>query len=147
MGVLSPVEDWLSFVVSSRPAQTTLAAKVLAGEDKAAGIYLMMVLGEISMAICILTLASRPGIYAATIHYYHDDFASNPSVKRGRLGLFFFVMPFMFCWVLIKTTGEGNIDYFSCFFPGFYIFAPISLSLGWQMLFVDADPHKDQSRH
>ena len=136
--VLPSLQVWLQYLAELRPLKTTLAVELLGGKQDAEDIYLKILIGEITIAACILFLASRPGMWARSIQYICDDFAQNTNLKISLMGLFFIVLAALLCWGLLTTGVESRrIEIYSIFFPiapfGTCIFAAI----GWQMLFSD----------
>ena len=143
------LRDWLLSLAEMRPVKTVLATDLLSGEKEAVGPYLMMLVGEIATAACILLLAARPGMWARSIQYVCDDFASTPKSKSGRLGLAFLFLAALICWYLPNASLEARrIGYYSLvFFPVAPLATCVFAAVGWRMLFADRpDPAPETSK-
>lgn len=131
--------DWILTLAEVRPVTTNLAGELLSGEQAAEGIYLTLLVGEIATAAWVLYLSARPGLWARSVQYIWDDYASNPAIKAGVLGLFFVVLAAVLCWVLPGVGMESRrIEYYSVvFFPVAPLVTCLFAAVGCKMLFAD----------
>lgn len=144
--LLPLIQVWLATLAEMRSLQTVLAVELLRGEETAEGPYLMIVVGEVATAVCVLFLAARPGMWARSVQYVFEDFASNPTVKLGGLGLFLVVLAALLCWALLAATIEQRrLEFYSFCLPVAPFATCMFAAVGWQMLFAGR-PHSPGSQ-